>query len=239
MRNRGTLILAAVLAATILACGEQSDATTAQAVTVPEDIEKEVLDAVEKQTGAKPSTDTTPCEVLNDRLVRASFDIAPDVQLSRKPSKYSPHPLCTVSWPKPNAAEIEANTASAMSDYMQRKMKGEDVKMPSFRTENEVSLTLYQPEFDSPQKAVASFDTAMKRLSDGVTASHKDVEMTFQADVTPVDGIGRKAMWAARLRQLSVVEGNRIFHITVNTGADLNEDLEKAKSVARDVARAL
>lgn len=239
MSNRTMFILASFLAVGFLACGEKSEATTADEIPTTEEIEQTIAQAVEEQTGAKPSTDTTPCEVLDERVIRASFDIGSDVQLTRKPSKYSPHPLCTVSWPKPNAAELEKNQASAISDYMQRKMKGEDVKMPSFRTSNEVSLTLYEPQFDSPQEAVASFDLAMKRLSEGMTASHQDIEMTFQADVTPVEGVGSKAMWAPKLRQLSVVDRNRIFHVGVNTGAELNEELEKAKAIARDIAQAL
>ncbi len=232
-------ILTSLLAVTVLACGEKSDTTAADEIATPEDIEQTIVEAVEEQTGAKPSTDTTPCDVLDDKVIRASFNLGSDVELTRRPSKYSPHPLCTVSWPKPNAAELEKNQASAMSDYLQRKMKGEDVKMPSFRTENEVSLTLYEPQFNSPQEAIASFDLAMKRLSDGVTAAHKDVEMTFQADVTPVEGIGSKAKWAPKLRQLSVVDRNRIFHVAVNTGAELDDELETAKGLAREIAPAL
>ncbi len=239
MNHWTKFILTFFLAVTIVACGEKSELTTADEIPTAEEIERTILQAVEEETGAKPSTDTKPCEVLDDRIIRASFDIGPDVQLTRIPSKSSPHPYCGVSWPKPNAAELQKNQAAAVSDYMKRKLKGEDVKMQHFRTENQVSLTLYEPQFDSPQKALASFDLAMKRLSDGITASHKDVEMTFQADVTPVEGIGSKAMWAPKLRQLSVVDRIRIFHVTVNTGAELDEELEKAKGLASEIARAL
>jgi hypothetical protein len=79
----------------------------------------------------------------------------------------------------------------------------------------------------------------MKMLSDGVTSSHEGTEVTFQADLTPIEGVGRKAMWAPSLRQLSVVDGNRIFHVGVNTGGEPEADLEKAKAVANRVAREL
>ena len=221
----------AVVAIAILACGGQET----EDVT-PQNVENVITDEVEKRTGRKPSTDTTPCEILDDELVRAHFEIGPEAEIKRSPSKYSPHPLCTVSWDKPNAEEIEQKNAAAMSEYLQAKMRGEDVKMPSFRTTNEVSLTLYDPEFEDASSAMSSFDSAMKSLSDGITASHEDVEMTFQADLTPVEGVGDKAMWAAKMRQLSVVDGTRIFHVGVNTGADLEADRAKAEAVAKAVA---
>ena len=126
-----------------------------------------------------------------------------------------------------------------MSDYMQRKMKGEDVAMPSFRTKNEVSLTLYEPAFESADQAMQSFDSAMKRLSEGMTRTHDDVEVTFQADVTPVQGVGRKAMWAPKMRQLSFVTDDRIIHVTVNTGAEDEADRAKATAIAQQLVREL
>ena len=126
-----------------------------------------------------------------------------------------------------------------MTDYMQRKMRGEDVPMPSFRTTNEVSLTIYSPTFDSKAAALAGFDSAMKRLSDGVTASAGDVEFTYQAEVEPVSGVGDKAMWVAKMRQLSFVTGNRLLHLSVNTGDDLDGELAMARNLAEDVMAAL
>lgn len=239
MRLSRTASFAALLAAAAIACGGETRTEAASPAQQEKDIIETVTAEAYRQTGAKPSTDTTPCEILSDELIRGSFDLAADVALTRSPSKYSPHPLCTVRWAKPNAAEIEKRRAAEMSDYLQRKLKGEDVKMPSFATENEVSLSLYEPPFKSHDEALQAFDVAMKRLSDGITAKHEDVEMTFQADITPVDGVGRKAMWAPSLHQLSLVEGNRIIHVTVNLGESGEADLEKARSLANDITSRL
>ena len=92
--------------------------------------------------------------------------------------------------------------AQKMSEYAMAKARGENVEMPSLRTESEVSLTLYEPPFDSPAQAQSSFDSAMKRLAEGVTGAHQDVEVTFQADVTPVEGVGDRAMWAPKMPAL-------------------------------------
>ncbi len=225
---------AVLFAMTIIACGGEEPAEVT-ADNVDEAISREV----EKQTGRTASTDSTPCEILDDALIRAHFDVAEGVEISRSLSKYSPHPLCTVSWPKPDAEELQKEQAARMSEYMQAKMRGEDVKMPSFQTSNEVTLTLYEPVFDDAAKARSAFDGAMKRLSEGITSSREDVEITFQADLTPVEGVGEKAMWAPKLRQLSVVDGNRMYHVGVDTGSDLEAEMEKAKEIAQAVSQEL
>lgn len=233
MHHPKLVVSASILVAAALACGGSDDRTP------PADVEREIADAVADATGAAPSTDSTPCEILDDELLRAALDVPADAEISRSPSRHAPHPLCTVTWPKPNAAEIDEQRAARMMEAMQARLRGEEVEMPSFRTQDEVSLTLYEPPFDDPAAARAAFESAMRSLAGGITGSHEDVEVTFQADLVPVEGVGDEAMWAAKLRQLSVVDGTRIFHVGVNTGAEPDAELETAKEVARRVAAEL
>ena len=135
----------------------------------------------------------------------------------------------------PDLVEIEAETATKMQEYMQKKMAGEDVKMPDFKTNDEASLTLVRPVFDDEAAAMSAFDSSMKMLSEGVSASHEGVTATVQADITPVNGIGDKAMWAAKMRQLSVVSGRQIIHVGVRTGAGAEADLATAQAMASDL----
>lgn len=200
-------------------------------------IEQAVIDEVEARTGAEPSTSTQPCDILDDELVRAHFNVAEGVEITRSPSKYSPHPLCTVTWDKPNADEIREQNREQIMERMRAQMEGGELPAQA-RATNELTLTIYEPRFESPEAALGSFETAMRRLSEGVTARSGDREVTFQADVEPVEGIGLKAMWAPKLRQLSVVEGRNLFHVTVNTG-ELATDKELARSVAADVVSKL
>lgn len=242
LTHKSTLLVPAVAALAILACGGDGD-TTATSVgeesTAAPNVGETIGDEVERRTGRKPASGDRPCEILDDELIRVHFEIAAEAEITRSPSKYSPHPLCTVSWPKPNAAEIEERSAAEMQDYVMKKMKGEDAKMPSLRTTNEVSLTVYEPEFEDPAAARSGFDSAMKMLSDGITGSHEDVEVTVQADLTPVEGVGDEAMWAPKMNQLSIVDDTRIFHVTVSTGTGDEADLESAKAIARTVAAEL
>ena len=233
MKRMGPLSLVGMFAVALLGCGNSDEPPTA------EDVERSITKKIVAETGVPASSDRTPCEILDDKLIRAHFDIGADAEIARSPSRVSPHPFCTASWPKSNAAEIGTTRATAMSEYVQKKMRGEKVKMPSFRTSDEVSLTLVQPPFESRERAMSAFERSMKALSKGMTATRENVEVTFQAELTPVEGVGDKAMWAAKMRQISVVDGIRIFHVTVDTGAELDAELETASAIARDVANRL
>lgn len=225
------------LAALLLAgCGDAEDKAAGPSTRGADSTDRVASEAPARRRGAASADAQAPCAILDDELLRAHFDIPDGTEITRSPSQYSPHPLCTVSWAKPDAAERQAQQQAAMMEYMQRKMQGEDVQMPSFRTANEVSLTLYAPPFDDAASALRSFDNAMKRLAQGITTEVNDEEYTFQADLEPVDGVGDKAAWVPRMSQLSVVSGNHIFHVGVNTGAEDDGDLETAKALAVAIA---
>lgn len=233
--SRSVFLSLLVFATTLfLACGGAgtADENGSQAAT---DVEDQITEMVEEQTGMSPSKDTTPCEILDDALLRKHFEVG-EAEINRSPGKYSPHPLCTASWEKPNAAELEAQRQDQMSDYLMKKMQGEDVDMPSFRTTDEVSLTINSSAFDSADEARQAFESAMGRLEEGITVSAgEDMDVTVQADMEPVDGIGLDARWVPKYHQLSVVTPDHIFHVGVRVDGGLEAEREKAEAVARDL----
>ena len=209
------VIAVALVLSTLQACGESGSQSAATAAHQP-----------------------APCELMSTALLSSHLEFAPDAEISRNPSKHSPHPLCSISIPKPNAAELEQEREAAMADYLQRKLRGEDVEIPTVSALYEVSLTLMPPA-ESTEQAMANFDGAMNMLAEGITGGTEDIQVTFQADVEPVPGVGDKALWAARLHQLSVVDGVQVLHVTVNTGEGDRTDRDKAIGLARDLAAAL
>ncbi len=233
-----TRVVSLVLLAAVAACGETGTGDSA-ANPVGEARTATPETSNEGRAERRAADSALACAILSDAMIRSRFVLGDEVALDRNPSRHSPHPLCTVSWAKANADELEQQRAQLMTDYMQRKIRGEDVPMPSFRTIDEVTLTVFSPAFESKAQAEAGFDSAMKRLSEGVTTSAGESEFTFQADVEPVSGVGDKAMWVPKMRQLSFVSGNQLLHLTINTGRDPSEELATARGLAEDVMSAL
>ena len=185
--------------------------------------------------GHRAAAEVGPCELLSNDLLAAHFSLPQDDTIRRQPSKYSPHPLCMVSWKKPGAADMSVRQQAEMRDYLQKKMRGEGASKPIDRSSSEVTLTVFRPRFDSQEAALVGFNSAMRRLESGVRTEVADTQINFQADLEPVDGIGDRARWAPRLNQLSLVSGRDIFHLTVNTGADKATHRALAESLARDL----
>lgn len=211
-----------ILVFALLSCGSGGPETTSEA----------------QQTGVSQSTvPDNPCDILNDDLLHRYFETG-DAEISRSQSGPAQNPICSVSWPKPDAdARTEAYQKQIMQ-YMIESSQNKDVSLPRLKATNEIHLTLNATRFDNAAAAEGSFDSAMRILSEGMT-----VEVQGQAVETPryttteVSGVGTKAMWVSGLNQLSVLSGSRIFHVGVSVFDDATMNLEKAKTVALEVAK--
>ena len=171
-------------------------------------------------------------------MLARHFEVG-DAEVKRTPSKYSPHPLCSASWPKPNAAELEAKAEDLRIENMKKRMRGEEVE-PVESPNNKVSLTLSKNSFDSRSGAVSAFDSALRVLSEGMTIeTDRGTTKTPTYEYESVDGIGEKAAWVPRLNQLSVATSSRLFHVSVDVSGGSDVDLAKAKELASDLAESL
>lgn len=235
------LILLGACGAVLMGCGEPApDSAPVPGADEPLEAAEVTINAMkERAQQARAESDLDPCALLDDDFIRAQVASAANAEFNRRLSDYSLHPMCVVSWRKPNADEIEAKTGEAMSEYLAAKMRGENPKMPAFATDDEITLTLFQPAFEDNAAAIASFDQAMSVLQRGVTGRAGDVEVSFQSSVVPVDDVGDKATWAPKMRQVSVVQGRRIFYVTVNTGSKPSVEEAQAIALARGVEERL
>ncbi len=203
-------------------------------------------DAPEKKAAAASSGGTVvdACTVLTADLVQSLFDIG-DAELAFKPGSSKANPSCVASWPVPNAEEVKAESAKAMQDYMMAKVAGEkDVgPMPLPHLENEVRLTFAGRSFKDAAAAQAAFDGLLISLKEGITAeaevdgtTHKH---TFRIDYDhEVEGVGERAAWAPKLKQLSFVSGRQILHLNVDLGDPAENErlaIEAAKSIGESL----
>jgi len=203
-------------------------------------------DASEKKAAAASSGGTVvdACTVLTADLVRSTFDIG-EAELSFRPGSNKANPSCVASWPVPNAEEVKAESAKAMQDYMMAKVAGEkDLgPMPLPHLEHEVRLTFAGKSFKDAAAAQARYDALMVTLEEGVTAEgeYQGVKKkhTFRVEYDhDVDGVGEKAAWAPKLKQLTFVSGRQILHLTVSLG-DPAENERLAIATAKSISAAL
>jgi hypothetical protein len=203
-------------------------------------------DTPEKNAKAASSGGTVidACTVLTADLVRSIFDIG-EVELSFRPGSSKANPSCVASWPVPNAEEVKAESAKAMQDYMMAKVAGEkDIgPMPLPHLEHEVRLTFAGKTFKDAAAAQAAFDGLLISLKEGITAEAEvggtTQKHTFRIDYDhEVEGVGEKAAWAPKLKQLSFVSGRQILHLTVNLG-DPTENERLAIAAAKSISAAL
>ena len=160
-----------------------------------------------------------PCHILTREFLEEFFEI--QGELTRNPSRHSPHPYCMVTWRKADADAIEEKNKAMMMQYIQDKAAGKDVTLPNERTDNIVSLTINSPLFDTESEASNGFETVKKILSEGKSVEVKGkIYNSGAREIISISGVGNKAIWTPSLHQVSVQSGKAIFHVTVEAGKD-------------------
>lgn len=192
------------------------------------------------------------CAVLTASLVRATLGLAPSVQL-QKNDDHGMFPMCTYSWPNPDAAKQmaayrkhERAQMQKMIAHMRQHKGAQDLvnlvgRPPPNR--NRVTLTLANDRFSSGKAARKSFETSQRQVNQGITgtidAGGTSQKVTFRMKNRPVSGVGDEARWSPRMAQLSVLDGTRIFHVIAETHSKRAADLADAKKLAAAVMKKL
>ncbi len=201
---------------------------------------------------AKKGTGPDACAVLTASLVRTTLGLPASVQLQKK-DEHGMFPMCTYSWPNPNAAKQmaayrkheQAQMQKMIAHMGQHKGAQDLVDMVSRPPPNRdrVSLTLVGDQSSSAEAARKSFEASQRQVNQGikgtVDAGGTSQKVTFRIKNHPVTGVGDEARWSPRMAQLSVVAGTHIFHVIAQTQAKRAADLADAKKLAAAVIKKL
>ena len=99
-----------------------------------------------------------------------------------------------------------------------------------------VSLTVHNQVFDSSAAAVASLESAVATLERGVTVTVRGKERTTQVDFDDwMEGVGDRAAWAPRNKELLVAANGVRFAVAVKGVGDEAASRATAVEVARRV----
>gem|GEM_PF-2262823 len=160
------------------------------------------------------------------------------------------------------AAQQKAMQAYIMESMKARQEGRPQPPMPAIRTSNEVSVTYPRNTFKTKAQAEAAFMRNVQSLKEGITASVSDKTVkkaidknlkgnkaasdltkkqvkkkkytaTFKMELKEVDGVGMKAAWASKQKQLGFVHNKQIWWLNVNVSKDDAENKAKAIELAK------
>jgi hypothetical protein len=89
--------------------------------------------------------------------------------------------------------------------------------------------------FADAKQASSSFNGAVERLNKGITRTVRGQTVTFQSKTTPVSGVGDRAEWVEKQRELGVVDGARFFWVGVRVHGDAAKDRAEAIALAQRI----
>ncbi len=207
----------------------------------PGDLSKAAADAIESSKGIVPGASSAtaarhPCDVFTLDDAVSFFQVAAD-QVTAERSQVPGQSVCEYSWDLPDKRAIgERNTAS-----IQKAMRSGGIGISRWKQEvyepdeAKLMITFNDSGFKTQGDAVTAFDLMVERLTKGVGDQNFSISSTFD----PIDDIGVKAAWGARLRQVSAVGGTQLYHTMLHSRMDVDADRGDAEAIARVIAAAL
>ncbi|MEZ5313567.1 MAG: hypothetical protein R2862_07885 [Thermoanaerobaculia bacterium] len=181
------------------------------------------------------------CDVLRSGPLVAVFGDGAASASFRPGSKYVPHPLCLVSWDKPDHDALVA----ARSAYERDKAMARVQKKPFDRAQPpsdhfEASLTILKQTYRSAAEAVADLESSVAQLEAGITVTVSGKEHTTQLDFDDLSNeVGDRCAWAPKHRELLVAWGGVRFTVSVRGFDDPAQDRAHAVELARAIGAAL
>lgn len=230
MRNFHTILLTILLC---IACDSEESSEPEAVAAVQEDL----TEVAETETEGEPPPD--PCTLLTEDMVREHLELAEDVEIEQSRSKHSPHPLCSYSWNTLSEEEQKEARAKMVKNMMEKVKKGKTagglMDMATSMGNEEAHLTVFKEAFDSPEQARQRLESIRARMEKGIKQDVRGETVEFQSSYQTVEGVGNEAYWSPKHNQLSVAQGDRIFHLGVKA-RDESRNLELSKELARRVA---
>lgn len=185
------------------------------------------------------------CAILESGILTEVFEIDPSAISYRPGSRSIPHPLCSARWDWPNKAEFEAACQEELTAQLERRIAATvaradfDEPMPECLSKDAattVSLTMTKPTFASSAEAVASLESTVAQLEEGITFNIGGKLRTRQIDFDDfLDNVGDRAAWAPKLRELSVAHGGVRFAVSVQGAGDNDKSRSLAINLAQKV----
>jgi hypothetical protein len=178
------------------------------------------------------------CDVLRSGPLLEVFGAEAEAATYQAGSKYIPHFLCSTYWDKPNREVLDAAAAQYEMNKALAKVKREAFDQPKPPpSQYRVSLTIVDEKFASPEAAVASLESTVSMLSEGLSVEVDGKEHIVQTEFAGwVDGVGDRAIWTPKASELLVAHAGVRFAVAVSGFDEAAENKAKAIELAQRVA---
>ncbi len=202
-----------------------------------------------------------PCELISEELVLKHFDVSADSlekdEYNRKGVHWTEN--CTYKWNKTDFVAINQRNLERMMASAKKGSVKEAMKMSKTieRPQKQVGITNLR-QFESKEEAqkyfnnshkkpskedMAKFDKEFEKQSEkqGLSEEQEKTGKAISGGIADnlkfidVDGIGDIASWDDLGSKLDVLIGTIQFGVSVHTGEGTEEDIKKAKAVAKDI----
>jgi hypothetical protein len=179
-----------------------------------------------------------PCTILTPDVVKTHF---PKASPTGGAGKYAKN-MCQYKWSKPNAAEVERRNQAKMKASMDARMAAmragkryqpKPGEMAPESLENEVWVSVPHFKMANDEQAARNFNDAVTRLNEGITRTVRGKTFTFQSKTEPVKGVGDRAEWVDKQRELGVLDGDRFFWVGVKVHGEAAKDRAEAIALAK------
>ncbi|UBM58380.1 hypothetical protein LAG90_16370 [Marinilongibacter aquaticus] len=204
----------------------------------------------EKVEAAIDKSDKSPCDFIDEDDIRSIFGVGTEVTMDKN-DRFG---ICSFNW------EVESEQASddeRLKATLEATKSGDMDKIVAISSQGtySVGLNFTTAKPSSAADARKTYDTILKRMSEGITVKKEDIikkaeEMGLDSkaieshaeDTTisdgsheSVSGVGDAASWSSKTSQLTVLSGTDIFFLTVKASGDKEKSLSKAKELAESV----
>jgi hypothetical protein len=231
-----SFIVALTLSTFIAGCSKSED--PAAKGSAKEAAEPKPADEKSNDSKVAAASDN-PCELLTESVVRKHFKLADDIDLNQKLSK-TPYPHCSYRWSTLTPEEEQKRQqeiAKAAMERAQKKGSGQaiaDMAMSQTNGQGSAHLTMTKA-FANDAAAVgaltASRDYMEKRAKTKAAGKESDLTTVFE----DVEGIGAKAHYSKKGRQLSFAKNGRLYHLGAKSQEQDTDSLDLTKTIAEEI----
>ncbi len=211
-------LLSSLLGGLLIACGPGNDESSSRSA------EQHAI------------VDRHPCDVFTTGDVSTRFAL-PQELVKVERGEVPGNIFCSYEWDLPDRDAIAARNQASL--VMAMTGGGGLAALNQEPMESKLFITFHGANFSSSTAALGALDAMVDNLERGVSATTDDVTFEFKTRFEPVSGIGERAVWNEKLRQVSAVHGTLLYHVRLQRHAEAHSDRPDAEAVARAVGAAL